>query len=213
VSVDRDTFDLGSASVFEIERVILNSHCTLLVVTPQYLKSEWCLFESALIQTIDPAARHRRVLPVVIEKSDLPLRLRMLNYLDLTDATLQGQGLARLAVSLEGMSKRGVGGHSVPAVPFATGAIPWEPDAEPEVILEGVFLQPRHADLAFTIYNPSSPLLIVSGVDFLSVFFKLCQRPHSMRMYSGVRRTTLLVDVVRAASQPRVFRKVIKYSL
>jgi len=61
---------------------VLQSSKTLLVLTPDYLASEWTEFENILAQTLDPAARKRRLLPLILKPCDLPLRIRTLTPLD-----------------------------------------------------------------------------------------------------------------------------------
>ncbi|MGH8587933.1 MAG: toll/interleukin-1 receptor domain-containing protein [Gammaproteobacteria bacterium] len=65
VCIDCETFEPGAPSITEIERGILQSRKTVLVLTPEYLESGWAEFENILVQTQDPATRQRRVLPVM----------------------------------------------------------------------------------------------------------------------------------------------------
>lgn len=92
VCIDHACFEPGAPILAEIERAILNSRKTLVVLTPAYLKSEWAELENVLVATLDPAARNRRLLPIVLEACDLPLRLRSLIHLDFTDPdNIEGQ--------------------------------------------------------------------------------------------------------------------------
>ncbi|MBI5302709.1 MAG: toll/interleukin-1 receptor domain-containing protein [Chloroflexi bacterium] len=82
VLIDFRDFEPGAPSVTEMERAVLTTRKTLLVITLRYLASEWTAFENILAQTLDPAARQRRVIPLLLERCELPLRIRMLTYLD-----------------------------------------------------------------------------------------------------------------------------------
>lgn len=82
--IDHKDFRSGASSVQEMERGVLETRRTLLVLTPEYLASEWCLFENLLAQTLDPAAVQRKVVPVLLKKCNMPLRLQMLHYRDLS---------------------------------------------------------------------------------------------------------------------------------
>ncbi len=84
VCIDMRDFALGAPLITEIERAVLQSRKTLLVLTPDYLASQWTEFENILVATLDPAARARRMLPILLKASELPLRIRHLNYLDFT---------------------------------------------------------------------------------------------------------------------------------
>ncbi|MBN1343339.1 MAG: TIR domain-containing protein [Phycisphaerae bacterium] len=86
VCIDVECFDVGAPSMTEMERAVEQSAKTLLVLTPQYLESESCEFEIALAQRLDPAARRRRVLPLLLQKCDLPPRISGLVYADFTQA-------------------------------------------------------------------------------------------------------------------------------
>jgi hypothetical protein len=49
------------------------------------LASAWTEFENLMLQTLDPGARGRRLLPLLKEQCDLPLRIGSLGYADFTD--------------------------------------------------------------------------------------------------------------------------------
>ncbi len=75
VCIDYKDFEPGAPSITEMERAVQTSHKTLVIITPSYLESEWTEFEAVMAQTLDPAARARRVIPLLLEKTALPLRL------------------------------------------------------------------------------------------------------------------------------------------
>ena len=68
VCLDVESFEPGAPSLTEMERAVLESRKTLLVITPSYLRSRWAEFENVLVQAIDPAARARRVIPVLLKR-------------------------------------------------------------------------------------------------------------------------------------------------
>jgi hypothetical protein len=86
----------GASKIAEIERAVLESSKTLIVLTPAYLKSEWNDFQSILIQHLDPAARQQRLIPLIYSDTELPLRLNMLVPVDFTDAAQRDAQLHRL---------------------------------------------------------------------------------------------------------------------
>ena len=86
VCIDFRDFEPGAYSLTEMERAVLESRKTLLVLTPDYLASEWAEFENILSSTLDPAARERRVIPLLLKPCEPPLRVRALNYLDFTES-------------------------------------------------------------------------------------------------------------------------------
>jgi len=86
----------GASKIAEIERAVLESSKTLIVLTPAYLKSEWNDFQSILIQHLDPAARQQRLIPLIYSDTELPLRLNMLVPVDFTDPAQRDAQLQRL---------------------------------------------------------------------------------------------------------------------
>ena len=70
------------------------------MLTPDYLMSVWTEMENALVSTLDPGARQRRLLPLLLKKCDVPLRLRSLVYIDLTASSNSQAQLQHLARNL-----------------------------------------------------------------------------------------------------------------
>lgn len=85
VTIDFRDFKTGAFSVEEMERAVENNRRVILVLTPHYIDSEWTKFENVMAQTLDPAALQRKIIPILREKCDIPLRLRVLVYRDLRD--------------------------------------------------------------------------------------------------------------------------------
>lgn len=100
VCIDVRDFRPGAPTVSEIERAILSSRHTLLVLTPAYLASQWTEFETLLLQTLDPPNQQRRLLPLLKAPCDLPLRIRFLTYLDFSEASLAARAWPRLLTAL-----------------------------------------------------------------------------------------------------------------
>jgi TIR domain len=84
VVIDYRDFEIGVACLVNMEQALDNSRHTLLVLTPAWLAREWTAFESLLVGTTDPAARRRKVIPLLLEPCQLPPRLAMLTFADFT---------------------------------------------------------------------------------------------------------------------------------
>jgi len=102
VCIDRECFEPGAPSLTEMERAVIQSRKTLIVLTPEYLASEWCEFENILAQTLDPAARRRRVIPLLLKQCDLPPRIGMLTYADFTRQEEWEAQLERVVAAVRG---------------------------------------------------------------------------------------------------------------
>jgi len=120
VCIDFRDFEPGAPVLTEMERAVKQSRKTLLVLTPDYLASEWAEFENILASTLDPAARQRRVIPLLLQQCELPLRIRSLIYLDFTQPSEVESQLQRLIEA--------IGGESIRPTPL----LPTPPPAEQE---------------------------------------------------------------------------------
>jgi len=100
--IDFRDFELGAPSVTEIERGVLTSRKTLLVLTPAYLASDWATFEAFMLQTLDPINRGRRLIPLFKEHCTLPPRIGMLSHVDFTNPATIDLAWQRLLQSLAG---------------------------------------------------------------------------------------------------------------
>ncbi len=89
-------FEVGMPQVVNVENLFRQSRVTLLVLTPDYLTSNWTNVERALVDQLDSATRQRRVIPVMLRTCELPLRIRNMSYANFTrseDADAQFQRL------------------------------------------------------------------------------------------------------------------------
>ncbi len=85
VCIDFRDFRPGAPSIKEIERAILTSRKTLLILTPDYLASQWTEFENLLLQTLEPSNQNLRLIPLLKARCDLPLRLKFMTYVNFVD--------------------------------------------------------------------------------------------------------------------------------
>ena len=68
-----------------MERAVVTSRKTVLVLTPAYLDSAWAEFEALMLATLDPANRQLRLIPLLKEKCELPVRIGYLTYVNFAD--------------------------------------------------------------------------------------------------------------------------------
>ncbi len=102
VCIDFRDFDIGIPSLTNMENAVERSQKTLLVMTPNWVKSEWTNFESLLIQTEDPSGVRQRTLPLMLEKCELPKRLGIFTHADFTEKTQWDHQLARVISAISG---------------------------------------------------------------------------------------------------------------
>ena len=102
VCTDRESFAIGVPALINMENAVATSRHTLLVLTPAYLSSEWTMYEQILTQTQDPIGLRQRTLPVLREPCDLPMRIAMLTYADLTGKLDEEAELAKIVRAIGG---------------------------------------------------------------------------------------------------------------
>jgi len=120
VCIDYRDFQPGAPSVTEMERAVLASRKTVLVLTPDYVASAWTEFETLMLQTLDPAARQRRIIPLLKARVELPLRIRYLNYADFSDPQDQALAWTRLLNALGASTIAPPGAPPTPPPPTAS---------------------------------------------------------------------------------------------
>jgi len=85
VFIDFRDFKGGAPSIKEMERGVSTCRKTLLVLTPDYIESEWCEIENIMLHRLDPANRNLRLIPLLKTPCQKPLRIGALTHLDFTD--------------------------------------------------------------------------------------------------------------------------------
>ena len=84
VCIDDEAFDIGIPTLVNIENAVKVSRHILLVLTPAWVASQWTNFESILSQTEDPIGLRQRTLPLLREQCEIPPRIAILTYANLT---------------------------------------------------------------------------------------------------------------------------------
>lgn len=99
-----EDFEGGGDRARQTEKAILNSRCTVAIITPAWLHSHWNDFEIALSQTLSLADLKRKVIPVLLQPCEIPARLRHLVAVDLTNEKRREQRVRKLAQDIFGRS-------------------------------------------------------------------------------------------------------------
>jgi tetratricopeptide (TPR) repeat protein len=84
VCIDFPNFKPGKAALHNMRDAVKHSQWTLLVMTPDWVTSEWTAYEGILAQMSDPAGVRQRVIPVLLQKCDIPEDISILTYVDFT---------------------------------------------------------------------------------------------------------------------------------
>ncbi len=85
VCVDTRDFRPGAARLNEVARAVTASRKTLMILTPPYLADEWAESGNLMVQSLDPASRDLRMVPLLKERCEPPLRIRHLTCINFAD--------------------------------------------------------------------------------------------------------------------------------
>ena len=83
--IDYRDFTRGAPSIKEMERGVLQCRKTLLILTPEYINSEWCEIEAIMGHALSPANRDLRLIPLLKTECDKPPRIAALTHINFTD--------------------------------------------------------------------------------------------------------------------------------
>lgn len=108
-----DVFLPGASILGETSRLIDESNTIIAVLSPEYLESGWDIFESTLARDMDPSARSRKLIPILLRPSDIPVQMRGLRILDFTNPIKWKKQLDALVDSLSESDKADVRGDYV----------------------------------------------------------------------------------------------------
>ncbi len=100
VCIDFRDFKPGKPAISNMRDSIFTSRHTLLILTDSYLASGWTDLENLLSQTIDPANRAGRIIPLLKEKCNLPLEIKYLTYVNFFDPDDQNMAWKQLFEAL-----------------------------------------------------------------------------------------------------------------
>ncbi|UCE60630.1 MAG: TIR domain-containing protein [Phycisphaerales bacterium] len=103
VCIDYRDFEIGAPSPVNMEQAVERSRHVLLILTPNWIESEWTDFEALLIQTSDPVGVRKRVLPLMLQDCELPKRIAILTYADFRSEDNWDAELARLLGQIGGL--------------------------------------------------------------------------------------------------------------
>jgi hypothetical protein len=90
----------GASRVDEIQRAVIESAKTFVVLTPDYLRDEWSTFGNVMAKSLDPAARMRRLIPLMKAPCEPPLYIAHLVPVDFTSPAREEMAWRRLLAAV-----------------------------------------------------------------------------------------------------------------
>lgn len=76
----------GEVGSIGMERGLEESRHVVLVLSPQFIASEWTGYETQIALLMSPANRDRKLIPILHTKCDLPPRISRINWINFSDA-------------------------------------------------------------------------------------------------------------------------------
>lgn len=118
-------FRLGVPRLIEFESAVKNSERTLLVISPAYLADNFVEFANLLFQFYGLDTNLWPVVGIILHPvQELPMRLKMLECLDATDATKQQKAIQRICENFQKPVPTLV---EIPDCPYP-GMVPFKPE-------------------------------------------------------------------------------------
>ncbi|HXU31141.1 MAG TPA: toll/interleukin-1 receptor domain-containing protein, partial [Thermoanaerobaculia bacterium] len=102
VCIDYRDFVAGRMTLANIEDAVKKCRHTLLVLTPEWLQSDWTRCEGFLVRTQDPAGLGRRTVPLLLSpcREQLPAYIAALSWVDFTRPERESIAWRRLLTDL-----------------------------------------------------------------------------------------------------------------
>jgi len=94
--IDYRDFEIGTASLINMEQAVEKCDKTILVFSPDWVNSEFANFEGLMLQTDDPAGLKKRIFPIMLRKCTPPKRLKIFTYANFVDKTVWDTQLERV---------------------------------------------------------------------------------------------------------------------
>jgi tetratricopeptide (TPR) repeat protein len=82
---DKWCLPAGTVASLGMERGIKESRHVLLVLSPEFLSSEWTEYETQIATVISPSNRDRKLVPILYANCDVPERFSRISWIDFRD--------------------------------------------------------------------------------------------------------------------------------
>ncbi|HVG23981.1 MAG TPA: toll/interleukin-1 receptor domain-containing protein [Thermoanaerobaculia bacterium] len=96
VLIDAEDFVPGPAAIQNMANAVAGCQRTLVVLTPNWVASEWTQYEGLLTAYDDPSGARGKMIPILRAKCDPPKWLAIRSWLDFADDARVSQQMARL---------------------------------------------------------------------------------------------------------------------
>lgn len=129
----------GENILLKIENALSNSRFVGLVISPDWLKSDWTTLERVIPVYEDPAGLKARIIPILRRNCDIPPTIRILKWLDFRTESNFDREIRKLLARLRGESYRALidpqKADTIPSQPFDSTI----PEVQEEILASNIF--------------------------------------------------------------------------
>jgi TIR domain len=95
-----DAFELGLSAIENMSNAVKTSRRIVVVLTPEWVNSEWTTYEAILTAYVDPSGAQRRIIPIMRRACEPPQWIGFRTRIDLVDDTQLVAQMERLVRAL-----------------------------------------------------------------------------------------------------------------
>lgn len=165
--------EAGENILLKIEQALVNSRFIVIIISPDWLKSDWTTLERTIPVYEDPAGIKSRIIPVLRRNCDIPPSIRILKWLDFrSDQVFPGE-MKKLLARLTGKNLRSIldsertGDISSPPVDSVS------PEVQNEILASNIFQVlelPKFVNVAYAKVSKRSDVWTIVGDVILPIF-------------------------------------------
>jgi hypothetical protein len=136
IAIDFRDFDVGRTAMENMRRFLSQSRHVIYVMSPAWLESDWTAYEDLLTAGKDPAGRRRRIIPILISKTQLPEHLSARTYANLSDPALYQTEMTRVVRAIAD-DDRAPAATVQPALPEPQPTLDWKAELAELLVRSG----------------------------------------------------------------------------
>lgn len=165
--------EAGENMLLKIEHALVNSRFIGIIISPDWLKSDWTTLERTIPVYEDPAGIKARIIPILRRNCDIPPSIRILKWLDFRSDQVFSKEMKKLLARLTGKNLRSTLDSE------KTGEITYPPvdsvlpEVQNEIVASNIFQVlelPKFVNVAYAKVNKRSDVWTIVGDVTLPLF-------------------------------------------
>ena len=129
IAIDHRDFKIGEFSQENMARCVDSSRHVVIVLSPEWVKSEWASYEFLIASAEDPVARRNKIIPLLIARAELPRQIGIRTYANFVNPASFDSEIAKVvqAIRLEQTADPGAAIEVKPSEPEPAPLADWQP--------------------------------------------------------------------------------------